>query len=53
MALDFMSKSCPISKIVDEHVLGFTPVGDVEECASFIKGHGLEHDLGLGGVGAV
>ena len=53
LGLNFTSKGSYISKIIYKLFLELSPFGDVDEGASLVLGHGLEHDLGLGSVIAV
>ena len=53
LVLNFTSKGSYVPKIIDELILKLVPFGDVEKEASLVLGHGLKHDLGLGGVLAI
>ena len=46
----FTSEKMNASKVVDQFVFELLPAVDVDECALLVKGHGLEHPLGLGCV---
>ena len=46
----FALENMNASQVIDQFVLEFLPAVDVDEGTLLVKGHGLEHPLGLGCV---